>query len=97
MDRLLGLAVDHGFDRYIAASCLARLAEIFGTSSPRPGLHQGSFVLVWWRQCRSDWVIPVYKVEMRSRNVGVVGGGFGWVGRGLILRGLVLVTEASSN
>ncbi|CAN6382029.1 unnamed protein product [Urochloa humidicola] len=30
MDRLLDLAVDHGFDRYIAASCLARLADIFG-------------------------------------------------------------------
>ncbi|CAL4982720.1 unnamed protein product [Urochloa decumbens] len=30
MDSLLDLAVDHGFDRYIAVACLARLAEIFG-------------------------------------------------------------------
>ncbi|KAL6907822.1 hypothetical protein ACP4OV_001992 [Aristida adscensionis] len=33
--RLLDLAVDSGFDRALAASCLARLLDLYGTPSPR--------------------------------------------------------------
>jgi hypothetical protein len=73
-ERLLDLAVDYGFDRVIAADCLARIVNLYGTSAalPPPTFLRAP-TAEWLRRVLFSWDPPRDLIGMRSSTVTIVG------------------------